>query len=119
MFDILLGASLVSIGVLASALADRIRGIRLVRERRDHSDRTPAREAKPERGIPHRAATDAPRVTSAGDRLRNDVALALTTAGYAKADALDAVDACAGSERATLESWTRAAFRRCLRQEAA
>lgn len=107
---ILFGALLVSVGVLASALADRIRGIRLVRER---APREPKVEVAKLKG-----ATPARFMTTATDALRRDVVLALTTMGYGKIEASEAVDACAGSECGTIESWTRAALKRAFKEAA-
>ncbi len=100
----LLGAALVAVGVIASAVADRIRGLRVARDRRatDRGVHAPPPAAR---------AAAAPR-TIADERLRADVSKALTTAGYPRPDALAAVDACAGSERSSLEAWTRAALRK-------
>jgi hypothetical protein len=50
--------------------------------------------------------------TDATKALGNDVVKALTTSGYAKAEAAMAVAACSGSERSTIEAWLRAALKK-------
>ena len=123
----LLGAVLVAAGVLAAALADRIRGLRVTRsvEPRERASRAPsvhaARtvipvfEAAPLRSTPAkpRASRVEPKVSpeSGGD----DVIAALVASGYKKPIATDATWACSAAERATIEGWTAAAFRRCAR----
>lgn len=108
----LLGAALVALGVLAAGIADRIRGIKLTRERAsssqerrrppiDELEKTEAREAN------HTDATKA---------MARDVIRALTTAGYHKSVAAEATWSCDGAARGTLESWTRAALGRAMRQ---
>jgi Holliday junction resolvasome RuvABC DNA-binding subunit len=102
----LLGAALVTIGVLASALADRIRQLRLTR----HDDTHAPVHA------PVRAATRAPRAKQNDDVLApgaDDVVAALVATGYRKAQTMQAVAACAPREQATPESWTAAALRHC------
>ena len=99
---LLIGAALVMIGVLTSAVADRVRRIKAPARDRRAIDRDHA--------VASRTA-NVPR-TIADERLRADVIRALMTSGYQRTEALEAVDACAGSERATIESWTRAGLRR-------
>jgi hypothetical protein len=108
----LLGAALVAIGVLAAALADRVRGLRISREPSQRPaprkatpapiDLTPIEVVEPE---PYR--TPAERVL-----MSKDVIAALVAAGYKRSAAATAVDACTSAERATIEDWTRAALRR-------
>ena len=122
----LLGAALVSIGVLASALADRIRGLAVSREGyapRERATRAtsvpvappviPVMEVrsppKPPR-VP-RVEPKAAGTTDGGD----DVIAALVAAGYKKPVATEAVWACGPAERASIERWTRAALVRCVR----
>jgi hypothetical protein len=135
----LLGAALVAIGVLSSALADRIRGIKLVREAQPRErasrgqtlvvaavDAAVARAADAPVATPAElprattAKTQAPRsradlkpgaVTDGGE----DVIAALVGAGYKKSLANDATWACTLSERVTIENWTRAALQRCIK----
>lgn len=127
---LVLGATLVAIGVLAAALADRIRGIRLTREvykPRTHVSqrRATGSTAEPihmiEPAVLSRASSSSkarkPQREStmqAGSEGAEDVVAALIAAGYKKQLATDAVLGCCGSERATLEDWTRAALR-CAR----
>jgi Holliday junction resolvasome RuvABC DNA-binding subunit len=97
----LLGALLVSIGVLASAVADRIRQLR--------STTTLRSEPRAQRV----ALAPAPAPVSAESEDSGDVLAALVAAGYKKAVAARAVAACTSREQATPESWTAAALRRC------
>lgn len=126
-----LGAALISLGVLASALADRIRGIRLMRavtwEAREAPLRDPPpratvveRHARAERERAAPAEGSPPRGTpvphNAG--MAADVVAALVNAGYRKAAAAQAVSACSPNEQVSLAQWTLAALRRCSRVEA-
>jgi hypothetical protein len=95
-----LGALLVSIGMLASAVADRIRQLRST------TLRSSEREPRAPRIAP--TPTPAPALDDS-----NDVVAALVAAGYKKVVAAQAVAACTSREQATPESWTAAALRRC------
>lgn len=115
----LLGAMLVAIGVVAGAVADRIRHRTIVH-----------RDIKPENTIPTARARRAPAPVepkpevirlvsdpveprvSLDAIMAKDVTAALTSAGYPKKRAADAVAACMPSERVSLEAWTAAALRR-------
>jgi len=141
--NMLLGAALVAIGVIAAALADRIRGVKLVREQqprereqpRERASRAPAADipvieavpmiapaappAKPQRAVaPAKARTSIP-VMPERNAERNDggedVIAALIGAGYKKPIATEATWACGAGERASIEGWTAAALRRCAR----
>lgn len=97
---LLLGGALVAIGVVAAALADRIRGVRSTRE-----------------SVPRAAATTrskplATRNTSiaANDTTQEDVIGALVSAGYPKRVAAAATAGCTPQQRSTPEVWTRAAL---------
>ena len=126
----LLGAALVAIGVLATALADRIRGGKFVRDIPQPRERTsrahsspmasptiqvvepaelPRPASKPQR-MP-RAEPKPVAVTEGGE----DVIAALVAAGYKKPIATEATWACGAGERASIEGWTAAALRRCAR----
>ena len=131
--SMLFGAALVAIGVLAAALADRIRGLRISRDAREAAPRerlsraasVPAHSARasipvvehseyrgtPAPGKPPRAPRTEPKVPSP----EGDVIAALVAAGYKKAIASEAAWACSAGERATVETWTAAALRRCAR----
>lgn len=119
----LLGAALVAIGVLAAALADRIRGIHNIRTA--CAPRTTIEVVEPEAAKPAKPErTRAPRdywpeaqkpKAQAQDDGANDVIAALVGAGYKKPIATEATWACTQTERATIEDWTRAALRRCAR----
>ena len=123
----LLGAAFVAIGVLAAALADRIRGIKLAREaapREPRTARTPSAPAaipvvdvellRAAPAKPSRTPRPEPKVAAiaeAGD----DVISALVAAGFKKPVATEATWACTAAERATVEIWTATALRRCAR----
>jgi hypothetical protein len=129
--NILFGAALVAIGVLAAALADRIRGLRISRDAatRERASRPaapapaqPARSSIPVvehaelRSTPAKPLR-APRAESkvASPEGGEDVIAALVAAGYKKPVATEAAWACSAAERATVESWTASALRRCAR----
>src|SRR5260370_40593859 len=97
--DILLGAALVATGVLAAAIADRIRGI----------GRAPAASR------PRATRRDVP---TAADDASDAVVGALVTAGYPRRIATAATAACPADRRASLEAWTRAALARAARGDA-
>jgi hypothetical protein len=123
----LLGAALVALGVLAAALADRIRGLRISREAapRERAPRAPSVAALQERQpppvvelqratmpkTPKAARTEQKTTNDGGD----DVIAALVAAGYKKLTATEATWACSAVERTTVESWTASALRRCAR----
>lgn len=128
----LFGAALVCLGVLASALADRIRALSVSREGRESAPRersSRAAAASVARGpiqvvesaesaeLPRKPV--APRRTSEAkartDEGGDDVISVLVASGYKKALATEATWACTPSERATVEHWTAAALRRCAR----
>lgn len=122
----LLGSALVAVGVLASALADRIRGLRVARDSapRERANRAhSARSVIPVVEVPelHRAAPPRqPRAQRAAPNVNagtegDDVIAALVLAGYKKPIATDATWACSTAERATVESWMTAALQRCAR----
>lgn len=117
----LFGAFLVAIGVVASALADRIRGLRfrthvprfLPKDEADVAELAPAPRrprGTPADGVP---AQPAPRAS----KHRDQVVAALTSAGYGKAAAANAADACPGGDRGTAEKWASAALRKLARGE--
>ena len=131
--SMLFGAALVAIGVLAAALADRIRGLRISRDAREATPRAsraasvpapsarasiPVVEHSEYRGMPApakppRAPRTEPKVPSPEGG--EDVIAALVAAGYKKALAAEAAWACSAGERTTVETWTAAALRRCAR----
>lgn len=125
----LLGALLVTAGVLVSALAERIRGLRsarevpVPRERASRAQSQPVRQAIPVEEVadlPRAAAVKhrAPRVESkpqANTDGGDDVIAALVAAGYKRPIATEATWACGAGERASIEGWTAAALRRCAR----
>ena len=99
LLHMLFGAALVVVGVLSSAIADRIRGIRTRRE-------LAARERKQADTAPGNSAEVA---------MSRDVVAALMTAGYSRHEATEATCGVPRSATATLESWTRAALGLCMR----
>ena len=103
---ILLGAALIFAGVLSGALADRIRGVRLVRAPAEHRRALRADRVAPEATGPERV-----RVSMA-----KEVTTALTQMGYAKEEATAAVNACTSSESSTLEAWIRAALKQTMKR---
>src|SRR5688500_13349866 len=109
MFDfanVLLGAALVAIGVLASALADRVRGVVVTREQRAPRSITLTGSKVP---VPEQLS----KAQAPNGATENEVVAALVAAGYRKRVAVAAAAGCAQKERATLEAFTRAALRRC------
>jgi hypothetical protein len=114
---VLLGAALVSIGVLVSALADRIRQLRaMYRAQASVSAREPAfAPAREPAFAPAREARAPKQRSAAAEELpgSGDVVAVLIAAGYRKPVAAQAVAACSPGEQVTPESWTRAALRRC------
>lgn len=127
----LLGAALVAIGVLAAAAADRIRGLRISREPapRERSTRSQSPATQQERQPTQQARQAIPVVelprapkqpkTPPGPKVEteggDDVIAALMATGFKKPVATEATWACSAAERATVESWTAAALRRCAR----
>jgi len=116
----LFGATLVALGVLVGAWANRVSN----RPRRYRDVRAtsviPMRTA---RGIPIRVVTPkapgiAPKMETKTDTMTNDVITALMAAGYKKQIATEAALGCGQAERATIEHWTRAALRRCAKGSA-
>lgn len=124
--SMLFGATLVALGVLAAALADRIRGLKSSRDVMPREwvvraavpaipmmevvSEIPRQAAKPPR-IPRVEPKAAPKGMDGGD----DVIAALIGAGYKKAVATEAAWACSAAERATIEGWVACALRRCSR----
>ena len=117
--DMLFGAALVAIGVLAAALADRLRGLRVSRDRAPRvvaPIRTPIEVVEPEAVPAARSERPrAPKIESKASSAADDVIAALVAAGYKKPIAAEAAWACSVAERATIEGWTYAALRRCAR----
>lgn len=127
--SMLLGAALVALGVLAAALADRIRGLRVSREAaqpRAGRDKIPSARGSaipvvepaellrpaPKVRVSRQESKSAPTTSTDGG---DDVIAALMAAGYKKPIATEATWACSMAERATIEGWTAAALRRCAR----
>lgn len=140
----LFGAALVCLGVLAAALADRIRGIRRLNREADAEwsewaeDPVVAPRARRPRPVsaadtifvpdePARAHEHAVRAAKPARAPRaeskaqpsvdgsDDVIAALVGAGYKRPIATEATWACGAGERVSIEGWTAAALRRCAR----
>jgi hypothetical protein len=118
----LLGAGLLGLGILAAAIADRIRGIRAAREAtpRDRTSRVqtapvptadPAPALKPVRMVRAEPKTD-PKINA---EIGDEVIAALVGFNIKKSIATEATWACPAGERASIEGWTAAALRRCAR----
>jgi hypothetical protein len=112
----LLGGALVVIGVLAAAVADRVRGLRITRERavtaapRELANRpAPIQVIEPE---PKLERSRMPRAEAKTQMAADDVIAALIASGYKKAVAAEATWGCNAADRLTIESWTAAALRR-------
>ena len=102
--SMLLGAALVVLGVLAGAMADRVRYGKTKRERaKTKPDEFWRGEAKTKAELP---------ATHAHERMAADVVAALVQSGYRKAEAVTATRECKGSEQSSLEAWMRAALKR-------
>lgn len=121
----LFGAALVAIGVLAAALADRIRGTRPGSARamlapREVTPRAMPRAMRQRQRIevvePESDPVPTPmKPTRPGETKEqaDDVIAALVAAGYKKSRATEATWGCSQTERVTIELWTKAALRRC------
>jgi hypothetical protein len=102
----LLGGVLVVFGVMAAALADRVRGIKQAGWwAGDSRDAVAAIPTTP----PRVRLESIPSIPSAAEQ---DVIAALVASGYKKAAATDAARGCTAADRATIEGWTAAALRR-------
>ena len=134
--SMLFGAALVALGVLAAALADRIRGLRIARDAREavpreRASRASSVPAQPPRAVipvvehtellrpaapkqPPRTPRAEPKVAASAEG-GDDVIAALVASGYKKPVATEAAWACSAGERATVESWVASALRRCAR----
>jgi len=128
--QILLGSLLVVIGMIGSAIADRIRGIvrrrllvaqsePLVARQRNRRVPRPFIPGSPIASAPPIPGAAAPQVMalvkskkSPDEIMADDVLAALVASGYTKRIAEVAVRSCIGDERATTETWVKAALRR-------
>lgn len=133
---VLLGAALVTIGILAAAIADRIRGVRgtsvytATQPRSAVPVHAAVRVTAPAK--PRRARASVPRTSSSPSSAErtvstdavdanghsttaDEVIAALVAFGHPKPLATEAVRGCGQTERETVESWTLAALRRCAR----
>lgn len=118
----LFGAGLVAIGVLASALADRIRGLRVAHRAAPaievieppKAKRAPVQlPATPEQQeVVARVAQGAPPSQAKMEAAAKEVIAALIAAGFKKPVAAEAVWSCGADDRRTIESWAAAALRR-------
>jgi hypothetical protein len=118
--SMLFGAALVALGVLAAALADRIRGLRISRETAPRERTSRAQSAPAVIPVVELTATKPrqprePKAAQTSTDGADDVIAALLGAGYKKPVATEATWACSAAERATVEGWTASALRRCAR----
>jgi hypothetical protein len=135
----LLGTGLVTVGFLAAAYAERIRGARAMKilERpttrpQEQQASRPSSTIEPAamshaRSSAHREMTNAPaemprtptitRISRATRQAPpspgDEVVAALIAAGYKRTIAAEATWACGEAERTTIENWTVSALRRC------
>jgi len=117
--DVLLGAGLVVLGFLASALADHIRGLRTERQQTPHPEEIHPRPRAVVAETRPVVLPAAPRSSPRPPRSEaDDVVRALVGAGYRRQLAVEAVARCDDAARATIEGWTRAALRYCARGDA-
>lgn len=124
--SMLLGAALVAVGVLVSALADRIRGIRA--DRREQSSRAPRASSTRAPATPAQwhdgysaqhdnipvATPMAPKM--ADDPRMDDVVSALVDAGFKRPAAAKAAASVDMIDRSDLATWMQAAFRQAGRR---
>jgi hypothetical protein len=103
--NLLYGALPVIAGMLASAIADRIRGLRI--------ERRASARALIEHAAANRSKRDQVVDPITGDQVRmaDQVIGALVTAGWKRNIAKEATWRCGAGERITLESWCHAAFK--------
>lgn len=114
MLTLLIGAALVSIGVVAGGVADRIRNIRMDRRavvpylpRASTTAKTPRAAAPPTpRAARAPRAETAPEAKSMGEAV---IGLLVNT-GYKKAESAMAVASVPDIQRVTLDAWVRAAI---------
>jgi Holliday junction resolvasome RuvABC DNA-binding subunit len=104
--SMILGALLVVVGVLASAVADRIRGLRVEKRTESRASATlvPRKQPRSEQ-------SEVPEPRGERRLLGDQVVEALVTAGWKKPVAREATWQVALAERASLEAWTRAALK--------
>lgn len=119
---LVLGAVLVSGGVMTAAAADRVRNLRISRTPRatvvpDAADLVPTEPASPRaRGSRPGVSVAALHAEATG---RADVVHALHGAGFKEKGLAERMtDACSQAERESIATWTRAALRRASRVEA-
>jgi len=110
----LLGAALVCLGILATALADRVRQLRITRSASPGVSASVARRnlgdtRHPNHEVSARAASKSIATVPGSE----DVIAALQGAGYKKAVATQAVLTCSEQEQRSPEGWMAAALRRC------
>lgn len=102
----------VALGAVILAIGQWQGARRAHRELRERAPRTP-RALKLDRGMraEHSNRRAIPVVTDATSALERDVIAALTQMGFARDESTECAQACAGSERSTLDSWVRAALK--------
>lgn len=117
----LFGAFLVALGVIASAFADRLRGLRIERDtakiRTTGTSSSRVKSAPIADAIVVEAVEDPPsrplktRRAEPDAGMATEVITALVASGYKKSAASEAAWSCTAAERKTIEGWTRAALR--------
>jgi hypothetical protein len=115
---VMIGGVLVTLGVIASALSDRIRGLRTQRVQATARRPIEVEVIEPEVVVSPRAARQSPKApgeTRAANGAADDVIAALVAAGYKAPVAREAVWGCTAPERETIESWTASALRRAMK----
>lgn len=109
----LLGGALVVIGVLVAAVADRVRGLRLLRAAERPTERQVTRSDRdPRDNEPIKSLRPEPRSETRMRTMADEVVAALVASGYKKAVAAEAAWGCGAADRSTIEGWTAAALRR-------
>lgn len=108
----LLGGALVVFGILAAAVADRVRGIRAQQRTTERPAAAPRTAVRSEQAEPEPVKLPRPRTEVRVREMADDVIAALVASGYKKAEAAEAAWGCGATERATIEGWTMAALRR-------
>lgn len=136
--NMLFGAALVVLGVLATALADRLRGLRISHDAREprasREQSVPAARAvipvvepanAPRKPVSaqvidvewrptreHRRANVRIPVVEIVNEAQSDIVAALVQAGYKKAVAVTAASSCLPTEKLATSTWLKAALRR-------
>ena len=106
----LFGALLTCVGAVVGAYVTRM-CVTMKINAQQRSVTAPAQAARAKKAVQ-------PYMTGATGKLRADVIAALVTAGYSKAESIEAVDACEATQRATIENWMRCALKNAMKAAA-